>query len=437
MTIFLRLFLLGLVFNLVLLASADAQQISKYDRERGQDMLSMIKSDIKDKYYDPKFRGMDLDARFAAANEKLKTAASNGQVMGIIAQVLIEFKDSHTRFIPPPHSNPTEYGWEMQMIGDHAFVTAVKPNSDAEAKGLKVGDEIKVFDGFEVARDSLWILKYLYYTLRPQPGMKLNIRRPNGKDEEIIVLAKVTEGKKLIDLVRGNDIWDLIRKQESEDYLHRHRYRKFGDSVFVWKMPAFDLSESEIDDMMGKIKRSQSLILDLRGNHGGAVKSLNRLIGHFFDHDVKVADWTGRKKFDPQIAKTRGSNYFKGKVIVLIDSESASAAEIFARAMQLEKRGTVIGDLSSGMVMVSRYFGHQSGLDVVAFYGATITEADLIMTDGKSLEGIGVTPDKLMLPSASDLATQRDPVLAYAAESFGVQITGADAGKMFPIEWPK
>ena len=87
--------------------------------------------------------------------------------------------------------------------------------------------------------------------------------------------------------------------------------------------------------------------------------------------------------------------------------------------------------------MVSRYYGHQSGTDVVFFYGANITMADLIMTDGQSLEGKGVTPDKLMLPGASDLASLKDPVLAYAAETLGVKIPAEDAGKMFPIEWPK
>jgi len=122
---------------------------------------------------------------------------------------------------------------------------------------------------------------------------------------------------------------------------------------------------------------------------------------------------------------------------VLVDSQSSSAAEVFARVVQLEKRGIVIGDRSAGSVMEAKFFNHKMGAQIVVFYGASITESDLIMTDGKSLEHNGVTPDEVVLPSAADLASGRDPVLAYAAGRLGVKLTPEDAGKMFPYEWPK
>jgi hypothetical protein len=59
------------------------------------------------------------------------------------------------------------------------------------------------------------------------------------------------------------------------------------------------------------------------------------------------------------------------------------------------------------------------------------------MTDGKSLENVGVTPDKLMLPSAQALASGSDPVLAIAVELLGGRMGAAEAGKLFPMEWPK
>ncbi|HEV2664763.1 MAG TPA: S41 family peptidase [Blastocatellia bacterium] len=123
--------------------------------------------------------------------------------------------------------------------------------------------------------------------------------------------------------------------------------------------------------------------------------------------------------------------------IILVDSRSASAAEVFARVVQLENRGVVIGDRTAGAVMQARGFHYTTGEGTVLFYGVNITTADVIMADGKSLERVGVTPDELLLPTTVDLAAKRDSVLARAAAMAGFELPPDKAGAMFLVEWRK
>src|SRR5579863_8311007 len=135
----------------------------------------------------------------------------------------------------------------------------------------------------------------------------------------------------------------------------------------------------------------------------------------------------------------RGDKAFAGKLIILVDSSSSSAAEIFARLVQLEKRGVVLCDRSSGAVMESQFFRHTVEVSptTIVPYGATITVAALKMADGNSLENVGVLPDERILPTPSDMSQGNDPVMARAAELAGLKMTVQEAGSIFPFEWPK
>src|SRR4030095_8424434 len=379
-----------LIFVATLVSVLAQNPPSGFERDRARTMLNIIKGDLNKNYYDPNFRGMDIDARFKAAEEKIKVATSQNHIFAIIAQALIDLDDSHTYFIPPSRPYTLEYGWQMQMIGDKCYVTAVKPGSDAEAKGLKEGDEVYSIDGFGPTRENLWKIQYNYQALQPRGGMRLVVIKPDGKEQQLDVLAKVKQGKRVLDLTgggSGTDIFDLIRQQENDERLNRHRYYELDD-LLVWKMPAFDLEESKVDEMVGKAKKRKALILDLRGNGGGYETTLLRMVSNVFDRDIKLGDIKRRKETKPLTAKTRGDNVFGGKLIVLIDSRSGSAAELFSRIVQLEKRGIVIGDVSAGAVMRSKSHDHSSGTDTMIFYGVSITDADIIMGDGKSLEKV-------------------------------------------------
>jgi C-terminal processing protease CtpA/Prc len=319
----------------------------------------------------------------------------------------------------------------MQMIGNKCFVTAVKPKSDAEKQGLKTGDEILSIEGFRPNRKEMWKINYYYNALSPRTGLKLKIQSPDVKEpREIDIASKVIQQKAVL------NIEDLIRDFELNGRRSvEHRFVKIGNTM-VWKMPTFMIDPVSIDGIMqGRVSQSSNLILDLRGNGGGYVVTLEQLAGYFVDKDTKIADLKGRKELKPQMAKSKGQSAYKGKLIVLVDANSGSASEIFARFVQIEQRGIVVGDQSAGAVMQSRGVPMELGADSIVPYGMNMTHADVIMTDGKSLEHTGVTPQLEILLTGADLAAQRDTVLAEALKLLGQTVTPEQAGKLFPYKW--
>jgi carboxyl-terminal processing protease len=425
-----------LAFVCILSATAAwSQKMTGLERDQAQAMLRQIASDVKKHYYDPTLHGLDWDHSVLEAKARIDHAGDIGQAISEIAALLDLLKDSHTFLLPPERLNRYDYGWEALSIGTRCYVAQVRPGSDAAAKGVTPGDEILTLNSYAPTRQNLPRMEYLLNVLRPQPGLRLELRAPDGKTRAVDVATKITQGSKAEEaLGGGDDVADKERRIETMRLWRHKRTEEMGDQLMILKLPVFFYTPAEIESIIGKARKHSALVIDLRGNGGGSVEVLSLLLGRMFDHDVKIADRVGRSARSPQIAKS-ASPHFDGKLIVIVDSVSASAAELFARVVQIEKRGTVLGDVSSGRVMESRRYIDREGVYQTLFYGASITDADLIMTDGKSLERVGVTPDEVVLPTAADLATGKDPVLARAAEILGVTLSPESAGKLFPYEW--
>ena len=85
--------------------------------------------------------------------------------------------------------------------------------------------------------------------------------------------------------------------------------------------------------------------------------------------------------------------------------------------------------------MMSRGESMSMGADTVIAYGMNMTHADVIMTDGASLEHTGVIPNFRLLPTAQSLSRSHDPVLAEAFKLLGEDVSPERAGQLFPFKW--
>lgn len=413
---------------------AQAQGLGTFDRRRIEMMLENVRDDVRDRYYDSTFKGLDLRAAYNTASARIRAATALDLALAAVAQFTLDLHDSHTFFVPPQRTVEAEYGWDMAMVGDSCFVLHVEPGSDAGHQGVLPGDLILSLNGYTPTRDNLWQLFYLYRVLRPQRSLHAVVRSPGATPpRQLELMAAVRERQYIMDLTGadgGGDIAHLIRDAERAEEELNPVVTEYGEEVLIWTLPTFAVGEQQIRDVFKRARRRKTLVLDLRGNAGGPVQSLLALVGQLSRDSVILGMQRERNKQTPLIAKGAGDNAFGGQLLVLVDSRSASASEVLARVVQLSRRGRVLGDRTAGAVMRGNYRPHELGTQTAIFYGVSVTDADLVMSDGGRLEGVGVLPDELILPTASDLAAGRDAVLARAVTLAGMPLDAAAAGSL-------
>lgn len=434
-----RRVLLTVAISLIALSSHSASaQRSGVTNEmvgRGHRILEQVREDLQEFYYDSTFGGVDMDAAYQRAKANLDSARDNNHLFGIIAQYMFELRDSHTKFWPPDRAADIQYGYTPQFIGDTCFIVSVMKGSDAEAQGLERGDALLRLDRFKVERSTWSTLRYVYQQLSPRAAVQLLVKSPGEEPREITVKAKITKRPKIIDVNDPSTVARLLDEYDRYDRTPQHYYVSLGDSVIIWRMPSFSVPSTGIEEMMDIAHKHRAIILDLRNNGGGLLSTQMALAGYFFDKPVYAGQRRHREKNDSLFVKPADpDNPYRGMLIVLVNSNSASASEITARLMQLEARAIIVGDRTAGAVVGSYFLWHEVGFGRVMDYAVQVSVTDLIMADGQRLEGRGVIPDHVVLPTATDISAWRDPQLAFALKLAGHVTTPEQAARLFKAD---
>lgn len=404
----------------ILLSSVALAGSLSFDRGRAKSMLNVVASEIEKNYYDPTMGGVNWTAAIEEARQKIEAAKTNGEMMTAIFLLIDKLHDSHTRFLPPGRVVRPQFGFSAQPVGDEIRVYHVNRTGAAEAAGLQVGDRILKVNGFDVNRQS-WDEMMMYYrVLRPTPRLEVVYSRGAEGPKTATIDAKLKEQKRITDLT-GQDIWTLIRESEKNEPIHRTA--TLDQNIGYLHLSAFN--RDNFDYLVGDIKNAEVAIIDLRRNPGGLVVGLRDLVGHMETGEGVLQTVVTRKKTEEEKFKAN-KPAFSGKMVILIDSHSASAAEIFARHFQSNGRAIVVGDRSSGRVNQSRFFGQNFGDGMtVAFYGIQIAVGQVVLPGGEKLEKTGVVPDVTCLPTGDDLRGGKDPCLERAV-AIARRLSGKD-----------
>ncbi len=414
---------------LLLPSSLPAQTLTPVDRNKGLVMLQTVKQDLQLAYFDPQFGGLDLQAAYDTAIARVQRATYTGEMLSAIAQVALELHDSHTRFLPGRSDLVVDYGWDMAMVGDTCRVVGIGRRSMARAREVKLGSAVLMVERFQPTAASISLIEYILTELAPRPSLHLVLVPPGDTARKLILEARVTAGL------------PLRRTFETAEYWQGHHLAPMehdtgsvavpvGEAVLYWRLTEFPAKDKELDKVYDQARTRKTLVLDLRDNPGGSEAAYLKLIGGLFEEDVYVARFEGRGTARDLVAPGRGSRQVGGQILVLVNRRTASGAELIARTLQLTGRGLVIGDSTAGQVRQARLFRHRGGPGASSSYATVVSVGDVIMPDGVSLEGTGVGPDEIELPSGPDLAAGRDPVLAHALERAGALVTPEAAAKL-------
>lgn len=262
-------------------------------------------------------------------------------------------------------------GIEALHLEDGIKVMAVMADSPAKAAGLEVNDMITAIG--DVSAKGLSDVEGSDL-MRGPPGSKVTlsvIKARDNKTETITITRQIIHTTS-------------VRYQLLESGIGYAHINEFQIRT------ANDLSKA-ISAMEKKNQQSLTgFILDLRNNPGGLLDGAIEVSDLFLNEGVIVSTKGRLPEGNDSYSATSGDILGGKPMVVLINGSSASASEIVAGALQDHHRGTIIGTQSYGKAMV------QTILPIHGGNAVKLTTALYYTPSGKSIQGSGITPDRLI-----------------------------------------
>jgi len=260
-----------------------------------------------------------------------------------ISEMLKEL-DPHTSYIPkkdvqamnePLQGSFDGIGVTFQLIKDTINVMEVIIDGPSEKVGLMPGDKIVKVDDTLACGDKItndWVRKHL----RGTKGSKVKVSVKRGRNPQLIDFV-ITRGA-----IPMHSINVAFMADSTTGYIKLERFAA--------------TSTAEMTAALQKLKAKgmQNLILDLRGNGGGYLNTAFEICDQFIAGRRIIVYTDNFRKTGESYYSSQQGLFEEGKLIVLVDENSASASEITSGCVQDWDRGLVIGRRTFGKGLVQK-----------------------------------------------------------------------------------
>jgi carboxyl-terminal processing protease len=285
------------------------------------------------------------------------------------------YGDKFTQYFSPDEllSFQTMIEGDFEGIGAYVeespngiYISWVLPGSPAQKSGLLPGDIIQSVDGFS-----------MHGKTANEAVQK--IRWPAGTPVILDIFSSILSVKKQV---------TLIRQEVIDNILH------------IELLSFNDHSWEDVDEVLQKnAGKYTTILLDLRNNWWGTLQAAVDVWSLFLSagRTIATVEW---KTKDEHIS--RGAQDIKIPLFILVNGQTASAAEILASALHTHLWAPILGSQTYGKGSVQELFPLKNGGQI------KITTAHWRTAAGDLLDGVGITPDVSILPTPQDITEGLD-----------------------------
>ena len=395
-----------------------------------QAAIDAVWNTVNERYYRADLNGVDWRAARAKWQPQALAAATDDQFWERLDQMAGELADSHTRVESPKaverrrQQQAFSLGLNIRELDGKLTVLSVNPEADAYWAGVRAGMQVTRIANHDAQTQwREWSLS-ARKTSSPQAALRAPLRRLNAEAALVTAASGKANGAGFtmeFERVDGTRFTASL-KPRALSTRPTVTYRVLPSGIGYVRLTAFQESlRGGMLDAVNALKDTPALILDLRGNGGGAGAMAEALIGNFFKTITLIGRTETRtgqpvtvmfgaiKLITLERSVPGRADAYAGKVAVIMDSDSASASEATAGGLQSAGRAIVVGETSCGCLLAYLGYATLPGGGELAY-----SEVGFTTVKGERIEGRGVIPDVVVERNREDVRNNRDRALEMA-----------------------